>query len=93
MCGVLIGVSTHSRPEAAGYVQELVAYNKLFQLTAARRRLESASSRSLRAAMVSTHSRPEAAGGHLFLSFYGSLQFQLTAARRRLGGLAIVYYP
>ena len=57
-----------------------------FQLTAARRRLEEPYKLVMGLEGVSTHSRPKAAGR--FGKDKGdAMLFQLTAARRRLGGL------
>ena len=56
-------VSTHSRPKAAGYpcrVGGLIA--KMFQHTAARRRLVLHQHQLFKRRTVSTHSRPKAAG-------------------------------
>ena len=56
----------------------------VFQLTAARRRLAALATATMQESMVSTHSRPKAAGHTLRRPCRGD-QFQLTAARRRLG--------
>ena len=58
------GVSTHSRPKAAGYVADFDTAADLFQLTAARRRLGQEISGRECNYVVSTHSRPKAAGIH-----------------------------
>ena len=77
-------VSTHSRPKAAGAMQMILKQKKLFQHTAARRRLVTHSPLSSPDVAVSTHSRPKAAG--LSKPAYGCIAvFQHTAARRRLG--------
>ena len=56
-------VSTHSRPKAAGLNQNGVTLSAImFQLTAARRRLDSTLFLANRTPTVSTHSRPKAAG-------------------------------
>ena len=55
-------VSTHSRPKAAGSGINVLSKAKLFQHTAARRRLGQNWQASLGAWSVSTHSRPKAAG-------------------------------
>ena len=56
----------------------------MFQLTAARRRLVNHFGCKLYVHFVSTHSRPKAAGtGSCYVIKNG--EFQLTAARRRLG--------
>ena len=65
----------------------LIAAGRLmieFQLTAARRRLAALATATMQESMVSTHSRPKAAGHTLRRPCRGD-QFQLTAARRRLG--------
>ena len=57
------GVSTHSRPKAAGVIHTLQKYLKQqFQHTAARRRLAEKPQPHIITAEVSTHSRPKAAG-------------------------------
>ena len=65
-------VSTHSRPKAAGHTSFNKFVNKLFQHTAARRRLGSTASILRLFASVSTHSRPKAAGSSrsFFVSFW-----------------------
>ena len=56
-------VSTHSRPKAAGRIRFLILYTyRLFQHTAARRRLVIQSLQDNILEPVSTHSRPKAAG-------------------------------
>ena len=55
-------VSTHSRPKAAGKIWCLQPRPKLFQLTAARRRLAFPHGAAICRYAVSTHSRPKAAG-------------------------------
>ena len=56
-------VSTHSRPKAAGSTDDRGrAVYRLFQHTAARRRLGVVTSIPVRVGVVSTHSRPKAAG-------------------------------
>ena len=57
---------------------------QMFQLTAARRRLGHGSVPVTRLVKVSTHSRPEAAGLKFFFLPFKVVEFQLTAARRRL---------
>ena len=59
---VIVDVSTHSRPKAAGGQQCAPNANSWFQHTAARRRLVAGKLRANRAEGVSTHSRPKAAG-------------------------------
>ena len=79
-------VSTHSRPKAAGNVDELCFLAKeKFQHTAARRRLGRSSLQRFATMIVSTHSRPKAAGGAKGESISKQYLFQHTAARRRLG--------
>ena len=79
------GVSTHSRPKAAGYVADFDTAADLFQLTAARRRLDAYRCGQTGALGVSTHSRPKAAGYRTGWRCRQNCRFQLTAARRRLG--------
>ena len=57
-------VSTHSRPKAAGLAGFLpvALQQSVFQLTAARRRLDLEFIMSKMEQIVSTHSRPKAAG-------------------------------
>ena len=55
-------VSTHSRPKAAGVIRRAAFWQVGFQHTAARRRLDFASSGCGKPSGVSTHSRPKAAG-------------------------------
>ena len=63
-------VSTHSRPKAAGYeLRMLVLGYMQFQLTAARRRLDTTPKQARKLTKVSTHSRPKAAG---FIPYGGS---------------------
>ena len=57
----------------------------MFQLTAARRRLDKHNAEDVDSDMVSTHSRPKAAGAGGRRCFLLRWVFQLTAARRRLG--------
>ena len=79
------GVSTHSRPKAAGDVDGVYRLHQLaFQHTAARRRLVSTSFLIFFRSDVSTHSRPKAAGKYPSISKLVK-RFQHTAARRRLG--------
>ena len=76
-------VSTHSRPKAAGRrVDDAAAWFE-FQLTAARRRLETNVVQPPKIIVVSTHSRPKAAGFEEN-ACTATERFQLTAARRRL---------
>ena len=57
------GVSTHSRPKAAGIAPiQHPSHHFKFQLTAARRRLVNHRGLIVFVAVVSTHSRPKAAG-------------------------------
>ena len=56
------GVSTHSRPKAAGSIMSPVRCATSFQHTAARRRLGMMCFLIQYTALVSTHSRPKAAG-------------------------------
>ena len=59
-------VSTHSRPKAAGYLKPPTGANgKMFQHTAARRRLAAIKEIDKKTCNVSTHSRPKAAGYRL----------------------------
>ena len=58
-------VSTHSRPKAAGINHGNSLFFKMFQHTAARRRLETDFQGLSLPFAVSTHSRPKAAGGGL----------------------------
>ena len=62
--GVLLrrGVSTHSRPKAAGEASKIEQFKKEFQHTAARRRLVPLGIHRPSKRLVSTHSRPKAAG-------------------------------
>ena len=56
------GVSTHSRPKAAGTNEFYLEIYEKFQHTAARRRLASSLFKIMDTTRVSTHSRPKAAG-------------------------------
>ena len=76
-------VSTHSRPKAAGGYKTLADFERLFQHTAARRRLGHDLVTHWAVTAVSTHSRPKAAGQVCSRAHCGSM-FQHTAARRRL---------
>ncbi len=58
----VLAVSTHSRPKAAGNQVEEIHAKRMFQHTAARRRLGSMTPMVRLDAEVSTHSRPKAAG-------------------------------
>ena len=58
--------------------------NKLFQHTAARRRLDYVDKQCFSDIVVSTHSRPKAAGLDVYNTIKDNAQFQHTAARRRL---------
>ena len=59
----LQAVSTHSRPKAAGFIQNHTAPDvAVFQHTAARRRLGTIAGHNTLVFDVSTHSRPKAAG-------------------------------
>ena len=77
-------VSTHSRPKAAGSTYTRADIDRLFQHTAARRRLGDFVHLNIRLCMVSTHSRPKAAGQHGKYLCQTATLFQHTAARRRL---------
>ena len=77
-------VSTHSRPKAAGARAGVCIPLRLFQHTAARRRLESPTRNRPQSFPVSTHSRPKAAGYHIKTHLDNLHMFQHTAARRRL---------
>ena len=56
-------VSTHSRPKAAGLnVPSWFLRSRVFQHTAARRRLVNRRRYAIKQGLVSTHSRPKAAG-------------------------------
>ena len=55
-------VSTHSRPKAAGICPSFGMDRRMFQHTAARRRLVSPGNAHAPVIFVSTHSRPKAAG-------------------------------
>ena len=59
---MMIGVSTHSRPKAAGPKYSPGTVNTSFQHTAARRRLVKPLPLPIPQQKVSTHSRPKAAG-------------------------------
>ena len=63
-----MGVSTHSRPKAAGAVAPIIAVAIGFQHTAARRRLDTGKVSELLEGKVSTHSRPKAAGSLSLIS-------------------------
>ena len=79
-------VSTHSRPEAAGHCPVAESYPRGNVSTHSRPEAAGAASSPAPAAMlVSTHSRPEAAGANKDTLAVCIEQFQLTAARRRLG--------
>ena len=80
----LTAVSTHSRPKAAGKATAPGWPAEMFQLTAARRRLEGKVMLTINKHPVSTHSRPKAAGDINEEDWEELKQFQLTAARRRL---------
>ena len=75
-------VSTHSRPKAAADRLRADRRDKMFQHTAARRRLMAMGLAS-RQQPVSTHSRPKAAVAPVW-SYFCLVLFQHTAARRRL---------
>ena len=76
-------VSTHSRPKAAGLKDGRPCKDKLFQHTAARRRLESAA--VLPPAMNCFNTQPPEGGWVLRTkASINELEFQHTAARRRL---------
>ena len=79
------GVSTHSRPKAAGMSTTTVrGFLILFQLTAARRRLARAPNHPHHA-QTCFNSQPPEGGWQSKLNLWRSAwQFQLTAARRRL---------
>ena len=80
-------VSTHSRPKAAGDERDVEALSTLmFQLTAARRRLDTARERGT--PIDSFNSQPPE-GGWMMSDKYllKAMMFQLTAARRRLADL------
>ena len=55
-------VSTHSRPKAAGFARAYLYNRRVFQHTAARRRLVDWVNIYQVKFIVSTHSRPKAAG-------------------------------
>ena len=76
-------VSTHSRPKAAGHPQDGFCAGRLFQHTAARRRLVFGGGVTPFFGSVSTHSRPKAAGKKK-QEYRHRPKFQHTAARRRL---------
>ena len=59
-------VSTHSRPKAAGATYTRADIDRLFQHTAARRRLGDVHAFRTVLGTVSTHSRPKAAGTELY---------------------------
>ena len=59
---LLLAVSTHSRPKAAGPRVPRLTTHISFQLTAARRRLDGTEAAGQYPPKVSTHSRPKAAG-------------------------------
>ena len=83
----IIAVSTHSRPKAAGDEIDVEALSTLmFQLTAARRRLDTARERGT--PIDSFNSQPPE-GGWMMSDKYllKAMMFQLTAARRRLADL------
>ena len=86
MFGMGNGVSTRSRPKAAGGTNSAwLSCGTGFQLAAARRRLDRFANMLRQAKAVSTRSRPKAAGLPMKAAMVYSLPFQLTAARRRLG--------
>ena len=85
LCCQVRGVSTHSRPKAAGQRCALDGVGiRGFQHTAARRRLGRPVTGFPANCKVSTHSRPKAAGIGMRHFFSSCLLFQHTAARRRL---------
>ena len=83
--------SFNTQPPEGGWelVEETGLKRKMFQHTAARRRLGTASAFSA-ALTVSTHSRPKAAGMNRAMSSCCSVGFQHTAARRRLESLIVL---
>ena len=82
---LLQSVSTHSRPKAAGRHGRLYATVWVFQLTAARRRLVRLLPRAPRFALSFNSQPPEGGWGVADVTRIRRVQFQLTAARRRLG--------
>ena len=80
---ILNNVSTHSRPKAAGATVCHLTRTKMFQHTAARRRLAGELEKYFHNTAVSTHSRPKAADNPSYNNLRKRL-FQHTAARRRL---------
>ena len=82
-------VSTHSRPKAAGSSCYARIYDKAFQHTAARRRLDQYAFPKVSFFIVSTHSRPKAAGNLIYkfiLSTRVSTHSRPKAAGRLSGG-------
>ena len=74
-----IGVSTHSRPKAAGRAEQLFERRLRFQHTAARRRLAKGQVEKANDIVVSTHSRPKAAGE----AAYRSRRWRLVSTHSR----------
>ena len=77
-------VSTHSRPKAAGTSNIGDQFDRLFQHTAARRRLGPPMLGLSLIPQVSTHSRPKAAGAHLV--FIGEFDAVSTHSRPKAAG-------
>ena len=85
IAAAVTGVSTHSRPKAAGCLG-IHPLGFCFVSTHSRPKAAGTVERFCKAAsFVSTHSRPKAAGSSALIGPYGVSGFQHTAARRRLG--------
>ena len=82
----------NTQPPEGGwmFLFRLTEWLKLFQHTAARRRLDLPQPAHFEPFAVSTHSRPKAAGCHRAI-VSSDCQFQHTAARRRLADIQDLY--
>ena len=78
-------VSTHSRPKVAGNLSGIEITIFTVSTHSRPKAAGTASRRSIIQLNVSTHSRPKAAGSHAPSRLKTILEFQHTAARRRLG--------
>ena len=77
------GVSTHSRPKAAGCQIRFIAVQKLVSTHSRPKAAGKSLKNGVTKGSVSTHSRPKAAGTYTVF-FLPPTSFQHTAARRRL---------
>ena len=83
LTGTAHGVSTHSRPKAAGFTSFAVRFTASVSTHSRPKAAAGAFDREFEKTDVSTHSRPKAAGLELRRVRFVGL-FQHTAARRRL---------